>query len=147
MATTAFQTPRKEQATAPRGAKLTETEKQQSLENLDIEGAPNEMKTLVQLSANVSLFTAVENEKRRFEAYLQDILQNFATRHEAQITRIPKDVRKMTLREFDRYGGTITACVQALCKQRIAAGEEMGLDRKRYVLLLVPYIVFDSFNV
>ena len=46
MATTAFQTPRKEQKTAPLGVKLTETEKRQLLENLDIEGAPFETKTL-----------------------------------------------------------------------------------------------------
>jgi hypothetical protein len=45
MATTAFQTPRKEQMTAPRSVKLTETEKRQLLENLDIEGASAETKT------------------------------------------------------------------------------------------------------
>jgi Nbl1 / Borealin N terminal len=86
----------------------------------------------------------VENEKRRFEAYLQDILESFATRYEGEITRIPKEIRNMTLREFDKYGGTVPACVQALCKQRIAAGEEMGLERKRYDLLLVSSSIFDS---
>jgi hypothetical protein len=50
----------------------------------------------------------------------------------------------MTLREFDKYGGTVAACVQALCKQRIAAGEEKGLDRKRYVLIIVSSTIIDS---
>lgn len=53
MATTAFQTPRKEQTTAPRSVKLTETEKRQILENLDIEGALTETDTSVRPSANV----------------------------------------------------------------------------------------------
>ena len=54
MATTALQTPRKEQTTAPRGVKLTETEKRQLLENLDIEGTSTETKTLVHSNAHVS---------------------------------------------------------------------------------------------
>lgn len=53
MATTAFQTPRKEQKTAPRGVKLTETEKRQLLENLDIEGASTATKTFVHSNANI----------------------------------------------------------------------------------------------
>jgi hypothetical protein len=52
----------------------------------------------------------------------------------------------MTLREFDKYGGTVAACVQALCKQRIAAGEAIGLEKKRRVLLIVSSTVFDSFE-
>lgn len=52
----------------------------------------------------------------------------------------------MTLKEFDKYGGTIPACVQALFKQRIAAGGAMGLEKKRYVLLLISSIVYDSFE-
>jgi hypothetical protein len=54
MATMAFQTPRKEQKTAPRTVKLTETEKRQILENLDIEGAPIETKTFVRSNADVA---------------------------------------------------------------------------------------------
>jgi hypothetical protein len=54
MATTAPQTPRKEQATAPRGVKLTETEKHQLLENLDIEGNSTETRTFVHAGANFS---------------------------------------------------------------------------------------------
>lgn len=54
MTTTAFQTPRKEQTTAPRGVKFTETEKRQLLENLDIEGTSTETKTSVRYNANVS---------------------------------------------------------------------------------------------
>jgi hypothetical protein len=89
----------------------------------------------------------VENEKRRFEAYLQDMLESFAARHVAHITtRIPKEVRAMTLREFGKHGGTVAACVQALCKQRIAAGEPMGLEKKRCILLLVSCTIFDSFG-
>jgi len=52
----------------------------------------------------------------------------------------------MTLREFDKYGGTVAACVQALCKQRIAAGEAMGLEKKRCILLLIFCTIFDSFG-
>jgi len=52
----------------------------------------------------------------------------------------------MTLREFDKYGGTVAACVQALCKQRIAAGGAVGLEKKRCILLLVSCTIFDSFE-
>jgi len=52
----------------------------------------------------------------------------------------------MTLREFNKYGGTVPACMRALAKQRIAAGGAMGLEKKRYVLLLVSSIVYDSFK-
>jgi len=53
----------------------------------------------------------------------------------------------MTLREFDKYGGTVAAGVQALCKQRIAAGEAIGLEKKRYILLSLFSTIFDLFGL
>src|SRR5258706_6831904 len=53
MAAPVFQTPQKEQTTAPRGVKLTEMEKRQLLENLDIEGTSTETKSSVRYNANV----------------------------------------------------------------------------------------------
>jgi len=52
----------------------------------------------------------------------------------------------MTLREFGKYGGTVATCVQALCKQRIATSEAMGLEKKRSVLSLVYSTIFDRSN-
>jgi hypothetical protein len=54
MATAAFQTPRREQTVAPRDVRLTETEKRQLLENLDIEGASFHKKAFLDLCANIS---------------------------------------------------------------------------------------------
>lgn len=73
----------------------------------------------------------MENQKRKYEQYIEDLLVAFTNRQEALITRIPKSIRQMTLREFDQYGGSVSACVQALTKQSRAEGQAQDLERKR----------------
>lgn len=75
----------------------------------------------------------VANNRRKIEAYLEQILEAFTVRHEWEITRIPKNVRKLTLKQFMAYGGTVQTCAQALAKQRVEENEESGLARKRYM--------------
>ncbi|KAG1732065.1 hypothetical protein EDB19DRAFT_1735587 [Suillus lakei] len=74
--------------------KYTPEEKQQLLQNLDIE---------------------VEHRVRQLEEWLADALKNFRLHQEGLISRIPKLVRGVTMGEFaDTYNGDIQACLRGL---------------------------------
>ncbi|KAG1733030.1 uncharacterized protein EDB91DRAFT_1149956 [Suillus paluster] len=74
--------------------KYTPEEKQQLLQNLDIE---------------------VEHRVRQLEEWLADALTNFRLHQEGLISRIPKLVRGVTMSEFaDTYNGDIQACLRGL---------------------------------
>ncbi|KAG1775779.1 hypothetical protein EV702DRAFT_1114724 [Suillus placidus] len=74
--------------------KYTPEEKQQLLQNLDIE---------------------VEHRVRQLEEWLADALKNFRLHQEGLISRIPKLVRGVTMGEFaDTYDGDIQACLRGL---------------------------------
>ncbi|KAG2145814.1 hypothetical protein DEU56DRAFT_788158 [Suillus clintonianus] len=74
--------------------KYTPEEKQQLLQNLDIE---------------------VEHRVRQLEEWLADALKNFRLHQEGLISRIPKLVRGVTMGEFaDIYNGDIQACLRGL---------------------------------
>ncbi|KAG2357600.1 hypothetical protein BDR07DRAFT_1419945 [Suillus spraguei] len=74
--------------------KYTPEEKQQLLQNLDIE---------------------VEHRVRQLEEWLADALKNFRLHQEGLIARIPKLVRGVTMGEFaDTYNGDIQACLRGL---------------------------------
>ncbi|RDB17937.1 hypothetical protein Hypma_000903 [Hypsizygus marmoreus] len=86
----------------------TQEEKQQLLANLDIE---------------------VAHRTRQFESWLADRLENFNMHQEGQVSRIPKQVRNMTMREFgEKYNGNIQAALRGFQKERfVAAGGEGSL--------------------
>ncbi|KAG1893473.1 uncharacterized protein F5891DRAFT_529474 [Suillus fuscotomentosus] len=74
--------------------KYTPEEKQQLLQNLDIE---------------------VEHRVRQLEEWLTDALKNFRLHQEGLISRIPKLVRGVTMGEFaDTYNGDVQACLRGL---------------------------------
>jgi hypothetical protein len=54
-------------------------------------------------------------------------------RHGMELTRIPKSIRQIKLKDFDAYGGNIQTCVQAMAKQRIAQNDPEGHAKKRLV--------------
>ncbi|KAF9468580.1 hypothetical protein BDZ94DRAFT_1279669 [Collybia nuda] len=89
-------------------AKYTLGEKQHLLANLDIE---------------------VAHRTRQFESWLADRLENFNIHQEGQVSRIPKQVRNMTMREFgDKYNGNIQAALRGFQKEKfVAAGGEGNL--------------------
>lgn len=67
---------------------------------------------------------------------MEQVLEGFTVRHETEITRIPKSIRHIKMKDFDALGGNVQACVQAMAKQRIADGEGEGLAKKRSVFFL-----------
>ncbi|KAF4617538.1 hypothetical protein D9613_005910 [Agrocybe pediades] len=80
-------------------------EKRQLLLNLDIE---------------------VAHRTRQFESWLADKLENFTLHQEGLVSRIPKQVRTMTLREFgSKYDGNIQSALRGYQKERLAAA---GVD-------------------
>ncbi|KAF8225886.1 hypothetical protein L208DRAFT_1407901 [Tricholoma matsutake] len=85
--------------------KYTEEEKQHLLANLDIE---------------------VAHRTRQFESWLSDRLENFNMHQEGQVSRIPKQVRNMKMREFgEKYNGNVQAALRGFQKEKfVAAGGE-----------------------
>ncbi|KAF8195552.1 hypothetical protein BJ912DRAFT_1021248 [Pholiota molesta] len=81
--------------------RYTDEEKRQLIANLDIE---------------------VAHRTRQFEAWLTDRLENFTIHQEGQVSRIPKQVRAMTMREFgEKYEGNIQSALRGFQKERLAA--------------------------
>ncbi|TFK40579.1 hypothetical protein BDQ12DRAFT_704175 [Crucibulum laeve] len=73
-----------------------------------------------QLIANLDI--EVAHRTRQFEAWLTDRLENFAIHQEGQVSRIPKQVRSMTMREFgEKYQGNVQAALRGFQKERLAA--------------------------
>ncbi|KAF8631810.1 hypothetical protein AX17_005025 [Amanita inopinata Kibby_2008] len=85
--------------------KYSDDEKQQLLANLDLE---------------------VAHRTRQFEAWLADRLENFNIHQQGQISRIPKQVRSMKMREFGgKYNGNVQDALRGVQRDRMAAA---GLD-------------------
>ncbi|KAG8752902.1 hypothetical protein FRC14_006618 [Serendipita sp. 396] len=89
---------------------LSAEEKERLIENLNIE---------------------VTNHRRRYEAFLEQLLEGFSLRHGMEVMRIPKSIRHMKMKDFDRFGGNVQACVQAIAKQRVAESEGEANEKKR----------------
>ncbi|KZP33576.1 hypothetical protein FIBSPDRAFT_943365 [Athelia psychrophila] len=86
--------------------KYTQAEKEQLLANLDIE---------------------VEHKVRQFEAWLSDALENFRIYQEGQISRVPKLVRGLTMREFgDKYNGDVQAALRGVQRERMGISADAG---------------------
>ncbi|KAF7978495.1 hypothetical protein HWV62_45643 [Athelia sp. TMB] len=86
--------------------KYTSEEKKQLLENLDIE---------------------VEHKVRQFEAWLSDALENFRIYQEGQISRVPKLVRGLTMREFgEKYNGDVQAALRGVQRERMGMDADSG---------------------
>ncbi|KAG6866290.1 hypothetical protein C0991_006386 [Blastosporella zonata] len=88
--------------------KYTHEEKQHLISNLELE---------------------VTHRIRQFESWLADRLENFNMHQEGQVSRIPKQVRSMTMREFgEKYNGNVQAALRGFQKDKfVAAGGEGSL--------------------
>jgi len=68
----------------------------------------------------------VAHRERQFKGWLQEKLEIFDLHQEGQISRIPKQVRGMTMREFGgKYEGNIQSALRGFQKERLAAA---GID-------------------
>ncbi|KAF5360527.1 hypothetical protein D9756_004747 [Leucocoprinus leucothites] len=97
--------------------KFTDEEKRQLIANLDIEAVN-------------FLPPTVAHRSRQFESWLADRLENFTIHQEGQVSRIPKQVRSMTMREFgEKYQGDIQAALRGYQKERlVAAGADANFE-------------------
>ena len=75
------------------------------------------------------IWHSVAHRTRQFEAWLKDRLENFTIHQEGQVSRIPKQVRSMTMREFGKkYDGNIQLALKGYQKERlVAAGGDATL--------------------
>ncbi|KDQ62384.1 hypothetical protein JAAARDRAFT_66123 [Jaapia argillacea MUCL 33604] len=81
--------------------KYTPEEKEQLIANLDLE---------------------LEHRTRQLQAWLNDTVENFRIHAEGIISRIPKQVRNMTIGELaDKYNGDTQAAMMGLQRERTAA--------------------------
>ncbi|KAF5369440.1 hypothetical protein D9758_002523 [Tetrapyrgos nigripes] len=94
----------------------SDEEKKQLLANLDIE---------------------VAHRTRQFQSWLADCLENFKIHQEGHVSRIPKQVRSLTMKEFcTKYSGNVQLALRGVQKERLAAlgaagaGDDFGeIDR------------------
>jgi hypothetical protein len=71
----------------------------------------------------------VEHKVQQFEAWLSDTLENFRIHQEGQISRVPKLVRALTMREFgEKYNGDVQAALRGLQRDRMGVGTEAGVS-------------------
>ncbi|PFH53962.1 hypothetical protein AMATHDRAFT_72982 [Amanita thiersii Skay4041] len=76
------------------------------------------------LLANLDL--EVAHRTRQFETWLADQLENFNIHQQGQISRIPKQVRSMTMRDFGaKYNGNVQEALRGVQRERMAAA---GMD-------------------
>lgn len=73
-------------------------------------------------------FIPVSHRARQFEEWLADALEDFRMRQEGLVSRVPRLVRDMTLREFARYNGDVQAALKALQRERLG-GEAEAIDK------------------
>ena len=76
---------------------------------------------------------AVAHKTRQFEDWLEDTLENFRRHQETLISRMPRIVRNITMREFAKYKGDIQAAVKGLSRELLGS-EDATIDlttRKR----------------
>ncbi|KAJ7095925.1 hypothetical protein B0H15DRAFT_1019952 [Mycena belliarum] len=90
-------------------SKFTVDEKQNLIANLDIE---------------------VNHRKLQFNSWLGDHLQNFAIHQEGLVSRIPKQVRAMKMRDFGgKYNGNIQAALRGVQRDKFVAAGATEIDK------------------
>jgi hypothetical protein len=105
--------------------KYSKEEKRQLLANLDIEG---EFNSLIKHNLTTLITpSTVEHKVRQFEAWLSDTLENFRIHQDGQISRVPKLVRGLTMREFgEKYNGDVQAALRGLQREKMGVGVDPG---------------------
>ncbi|KAF7314183.1 Nbl1-Borealin-N domain-containing protein [Mycena kentingensis (nom. inval.)] len=87
---------------------FTDDEKHHLIANLDIE---------------------VDHRRTQLQSWLHGHLQRFMIHQEGLISRIPKQVRTMSMREFAKYDGNYQAALQGVRRERLAAVGETEIDK------------------
>ncbi|THH27568.1 hypothetical protein EUX98_g6622 [Antrodiella citrinella] len=85
-----------------------------------------------QLLANLDL--EVAHRTRQFESWLADALENFRIHQEGLISRVPRLVRDITMRDFAKYNGDVQECLKGIQRERLGGGDAATIDmttRKR----------------
>ena len=80
------------------------------------------------ISAPDFLNPLVAHKARQFEDWLADTLENFRRHQEGLISRMPRIVRNVTMRQFAKYNGDIQACLKGVQKERLG-GEAEAIDK------------------
>jgi Nbl1 / Borealin N terminal len=93
-------------------------------------GKPGHRRYVSQFSTRLLIilkYHPVEHKVRQFEAWLSDTLENFRIHQEGQVSRVPKLVRALTMREFgEKYNGDVQAALRGLQRERMGVGGEPG---------------------
>lgn len=79
-----------------------------------------------QLIANLNL--EVAHRTRQLQSWLAGGLENFEIHQEGHVSRIPKQIRGMTMREFgEKYNGNVQAALRGVQREKLAsAGNDPG---------------------
>lgn len=70
----------------------------------------------------------VSHRTRQFESWLADALQNFRIHQEGLISRVPRLVRDITLRDFVKYNGDVQECLKGIQRERLG-GDAATIDK------------------
>ncbi|KAK7048303.1 Nbl1-Borealin-N domain-containing protein [Favolaschia claudopus] len=81
------------------------------------------------LLANLEI--EVNHRKHQFKSWLNDHLENFSIHQEGLVSRIPKQVRAMKMRDFGaKYNGNIQAALRGVQREKfVAAGPATEIDK------------------
>ncbi|KAF7346226.1 Nbl1-Borealin-N domain-containing protein [Mycena sanguinolenta] len=80
------------------------------------------------LIANLEI--EVNHRKLQFRSWLNDHLENFSIHQEGLVSRIPKQVRAMKMRDFGaKYNGNIQAALRGVQREKFAAAGATEIDK------------------
>ncbi|KAJ6559249.1 hypothetical protein DFH09DRAFT_524198 [Mycena vulgaris] len=80
------------------------------------------------LVANLEI--EVNHRKTQFKSWLNDHLENFSIHQEGLVSRIPKQVRAMTMRDFGaKYNGNIQAALRGVQRDKFVAAGATEIDK------------------
>lgn len=74
----------------------------------------------------VSLLVA--HRTRQFESWFADALENFRIHQEGLISRVPRLVRGITMRDFAKYNGDVQECLRGIQRERLG-GDAAIIDK------------------
>ncbi|KAJ7254398.1 hypothetical protein B0H12DRAFT_1017065 [Mycena haematopus] len=81
-----------------------------------------------QLIANLEI--EVNHRKLQFRSWLNDHLENFSIHQEGLVSRIPKQVRAMSMRDFGaKYNGNIQAALRGVQREKFVAAGATEIDK------------------
>lgn len=82
------------------------------------------------------LRSIVAHKTRQFEDWMADTLENFRMHQEILISRMPRIVRNVTMREFTKYKGDVQAAVKGLSRELLGSEDatiDFGTRKRKWV--------------